>query len=82
MHRAVGVPIKSADGSLVLSTDLQSSEKPNPTAKSFGRNEAVVNVRLLRLESLEIARNATPVKASLKARRPRAAWTAAASRAE
>ena len=76
------VPIKSADGSLVLSADLQSSGKPSPAAKIFGRNEAVVNVRLLRLERLEIARNATPVKAPLTARRPRAAWTAAASRAE
>jgi len=41
-----------------------------------------VYVRLLRLNGLEIARNATPVKATLTARATRAAWTAAASRAE
>ncbi len=60
----------------------KNSAKPNPTAKIFGRNEAIENVRLLRLEDSEIARNATPVKAPLTARRPRAAWPAAASRAE
>jgi hypothetical protein len=55
---------------------------PNPAAKTLGRNEAVENVRLLRLEDYEIARNATPVKAPLTARGSRAAWTAAASRGE
>ncbi len=63
-------------------TGTKNSAKPNPAAKTLGRNQAVENVRLLRLEDCEIARNATPVKASLTARRPRAAWTAAASRAE
>ena len=65
MHRAVCVPTKSADGSLVLSADLQTSGKPNPAAKTCGRIEALVYLRLLRLDSLEIARNATPVKATL-----------------
>ena len=51
------MPTSSADGSLVLSADLQSSGKPNQAAKTLGRNEAVVYVRLLRLEGLEIARN-------------------------
>jgi len=39
------------------SAALQSSGKQNQTAKTFGRNEAVVYVRLLRLEALEIVRN-------------------------
>ena len=63
-------------------TGTKNSGKPKPAAKIFGRNEAVENVRLLRLEDYEIARNATPVKATLTARGSRAAWTAAASRAE
>ena len=51
------MPTWSADGSLVLSADLQSSGQQNQAAKTLGRNEAVVYVRLLRLEGLEIARN-------------------------
>ena len=37
--------------------DLQSNGKQNQTANSLWRKEAVVYVRLLRLEGLEIARN-------------------------
>ena len=48
--------------------DLQNGTKPNLATKTFGRNEAVENVRLLRIEDCEIARNATPVKAPLTRR--------------
>jgi len=57
MHRAVCVPISNADGSLVLSADLQSNGKQNQVAKTLGRNKAVVDVLLRRLQGLELAGN-------------------------
>ena len=76
------MPTSSADGSLVLSADLQSSGKPNQAGKTLGRNEAVVYLRLLRLEVFKSHETRASVKATLTARRPRAAWTAAAFRAK
>jgi|GEM_PF-1846652 len=56
MHRAVSVPTSSKDGSLVLSADLHRNGKQNRTAKTSGRIEAVVYVRIHRLKGHEIAR--------------------------
>jgi hypothetical protein len=71
----------SADGSLVLSVGTSEQHRAQPEATDLERREAAVDVRLLRLNSPEIARSATAVKASLTARRCGAAWTAAAPRA-
>ncbi len=60
----------------------QAPGKLNQAAKNLGRNEVVVYSWLFRLEGQEIARNRTPVKTTLTARRIRAARTAAAPRAE
>ncbi len=73
----------SADGSLVLSVGSSKERKSKTEEPRLNRrSEAVVNVRLLRLDNLEIARNLTALKASLAARGIRAALTAIMPRAQ